>query len=136
MSILSICSDEPASVDINATVAQTIEEMVNHRVGAAVVVDEHGVVAGIFTERDVLRKVALSGRDPWTTPVREFMSTPVIMALENISYSEALSTMLDNHLRHMPIVDENGRLLRILSIRNVLEKKIDVLVEEIAQAKL
>ena len=136
MSILSICSDEPASVDINATVAQTIEEMVNHRVGAAVVVDEQGVVAGIFTERDVMRKVSLSGRDPWTTPVREFMSTPVIMALENISYSDALSTMLDNHLRHMPIVDENGRLLRILSIRNVLEKKIDVLVEEIAQAKL
>ena len=136
MSILSICSDEPASVDIDATVAQTIEEMVNHRVGAAVVVDEHGVVAGIFTERDVLTKVALSGRDPWTTPVREFMNTPVIMALENISYTEALTTMLDNHLRHMPIVDENGRLLRILSIRNVLEKKIDVLIEEIAQAKL
>ena len=136
MSILSICSDEPASVDIDATVAQTIEEMVNHRVGAAVVVDEHGVVAGIFTERDVLTKVALSGRDPWTTPVREFMNTPVIMALENISYTEALTTMLDNHLRHMPIVDENGRLLRILSICNVLEKKIDVLIEEIAQAKL
>jgi len=136
MSILSICSDEPASVDIDATVAQTIEEMVNHRVGAAVVVDEHGVVAGIFTERDVMSKVALSGRDPWTTPVREFMNTPVIMALENISYTEALTTMLDNHLRHMPIVDENGRLLRILSIRNVLEKKIDVLIEEIAQAKL
>ncbi len=136
MSILSICSDEPASVDINATVAQTIEEMVNHRVGAAVVVDEHGVVAGIFTERDVMSKVALSGRDPWATPVREFMSTPVIMALENISYTEALTTMLDNHLRHMPIVDENGRLLRILSIRNVLERKIDVLIEEIAQAKL
>jgi CBS domain-containing protein len=58
------------------------------------------------------------------------------MALENISYSEALTTMLDSHLRHMPIVDENGRLLRILSIRNVLEKKIDALLEEIAEAKL
>ena len=135
MSILSICSDEPASVDMNATVAQTIQAMLNHRVGAAAIVDEHGVVAGIFTERDVMKKVALSGRDPRTTPVREFMSTPVIMALENISYAEALSTMLDNHHRHMPIVDENGRLLRILSIRNVLEKKIDVLLEEIAAAK-
>ena len=136
MSILSICSDEPASVDINATVAETIQAMLKHRVGAAAVVDEHGVVAGVFTERDVMSKVALSGRDPWKTPVREFMSTPVIMALENISYSEALTTMLDNHLRHMPIVDENGRLLRILSIRNVLEKKIDALLEEIAQARL
>ncbi|MGA2990522.1 MAG: CBS domain-containing protein [Candidatus Korobacteraceae bacterium] len=136
MSILSICSDEPASVDVNATVAQAIDVMLSHEVGATVVVDEHGVVAGIFTERDVMKRVALSGRDPWQTPVREFMSTPVIMALENISYSEALTTMLDSHLRHMPIVDENGRLLRILSIRNVLEKKIDALLEEIAEAKL
>ncbi len=136
MSILSICSDEPASVGLGATVAQAIDAMLSHRVGAATVVDEHGVVAGIFTERDVLSKVALSGRDPWKTPVREFMSTPVIMAVENISYAEALTTMLDNHLRHMPIVDENGRLLRILSIRNVLEKKIDALLQEIAEAKL
>jgi CBS domain-containing protein len=58
------------------------------------------------------------------------------MALENISYAEALTTMLDNHLRHMPIIDENGRLLRILSIRNVLEKKIDALLQEIAESKL
>ncbi len=79
--------------------------------------------------------MALSGRDPRVTPVRDFMSTPVLMALTNISYAEALTTMLDNHHRHMPIVDENGRLLRILSIRNVLEKKIDVLAEELAEAR-
>lgn len=136
MSILSICSDIPASVGLNSTVAQTIEAMLAHRVGAAAVLDEQGVVAGIFTERDIMKKVALSGKDPKTTPVREFMSTPVLMALENISYAEALTTMLDNHHRHMPIVDENGRLLRILSIRNVLEKKIDVLMQELAEARL
>ena len=136
MSILTICSDTPASVPLNATVAQTIETMLTHRVGAAAIVDEHGVVAGIFTERDIMKKVALSGQDPQTTPVRGFMSTPVLMALENISYAEALTTMLDNHHRHMPIVDENGRLLRILSIRNLLEKKIDVLVQEIAEARM
>lgn len=135
MSILSICSDEPASVPLDATVAQTIEAMLAHRVGAAAVVDEQGVVAGIFTERDIMKKVVLSGRDPHTIPVREYMSTPVLMALENISYTEALTTMLDNHHRHMPIVDENGRLLRILSIRNVLEKKIDALVQEIASVR-
>ena len=66
MSILSICSDTPASVPLDATVAQTIEAMLTHRVGAAAIVDEHGVVAGIFTERDIMKKVALSGtiREP------------------------------------------------------------------------
>jgi CBS domain-containing protein len=136
MSILSICSDTPASVGLDATVAQTVEAMLAHRVGAAAVIDEHGVVAGIFTERDIMKKVVLSGQDPQTAPVRAFMSTPVLMALETISYAEALTTMLDNHHRHMPIVDENGRLLRILSIRNVLEKRIDVLVQELAEARL
>lgn len=132
MSILAICSDEPASVRLNATAAQAIEAMLAHRVGAAAVVDEHGVVAGIFTERDVMTKVALSGRDPQLMPVRECMSTPVIMALEDISPAEALTTMIDNQHRHMPIVDDNGRLLRILSIRNLLEKKIDALLGELA----
>lgn len=136
MSILSICSDEPASVGLSSSVAETIETMLNHRVGAAAVVDEHGVVAGIFTERDIMKKVALSGRDLRKVSIREYMNTPVIMALENISYGEALTTMLENHHRHLPIVDENGRLLRILSMRNVLEKKIDVLLQELAAARL
>ena len=54
--------------------------MIDKQVGAVAVVDEKGVVAGMFTERDVLAKFALSGRDPKATPVREFMSPMVEMA--------------------------------------------------------
>ena len=99
--------------------------------GAVAVIDEHGVVAGMFTERDVLTKFALSGRDPKTTPVRELMSPIVEMATEETTPSEALAVMLERHYRHMPIVDDHGKVLGICSIRNILEARVDDLLAQL-----
>jgi CBS domain-containing protein len=95
------------------------------------VIDEHGVVAGMFTERDVLAKFALSGRDPKRTPVHELMSPMVEMATEETSPSEALQVMLERHYRHMPIVDDQGKVLGICSIRNILEARVDDLLAQL-----
>jgi CBS domain-containing protein len=88
-------------------------------------------VAGIFTERDVLRKFSLTKRDPETTPVRELMTTPVEMATELTGPGEAMATMVERHFRHLPVVDRNGKLLGMLSIRNLLEWRIDGLTQEL-----
>ena len=58
MSILNICDDMHASVPVTATAADAIREMLDKKSGAAAVLDENNVVAGIFTERDVLNKLA------------------------------------------------------------------------------
>jgi len=63
MTILRLCDQESATVPPESTVAEAIRLMLARRVGAVVVVDANRVV-GIFTERDVLKKLALSGRDP------------------------------------------------------------------------
>ena len=63
MSILDYCAANPASVSLTSNAADAIEAMIHRRMGAAAVVDEHGIVAGIFTERDVMTRVALCGRD-------------------------------------------------------------------------
>jgi len=73
-------------------------------------------VAGIFTERDVLRKLALSKLDPERTPVRDLMTTPVEMATQVTGAGEAMATMVERHFRHLPVVDGDGKLLGILSI--------------------
>lgn len=104
--------------------------MIDNEVGAVAVVDDAGIVAGMFTERDVLEKFALSGRDPRQTPVRELMSPMVEMATEETTPTEALRVMLERHYRHMPVVDERGRVLGILSIRHILEARIDDLLQE------
>jgi CBS domain-containing protein len=135
MNILEMCDADGASVPVEATAEQGIRTMLDHHVGAVAVVDENKRVAGIFTERDVLRRLSLSGREPGQTPVREVMTTPVEMATLDTTPGQALSTMVERHYRHLPIVDDDGRLLGMLSIRNVLQARIDALSRQLDEAR-
>ena len=131
MTLLKWCDEGPATVSVEATVDEAIRTMIDKTVGAVAVIDEQGIVAGMFTERDVLAKFALSGRDPKTTPVREMMSSIVEMATEETTPGEALAVMLERHYRHMPIVDEQGKVLGVCSIRNILEARVDDLLAQL-----
>jgi CBS domain-containing protein len=132
MSVLELCDPEAAAVSLQASVADAIRTMLDHHVGAVAVVDDERRVAGIFTERDVLRKFSLSGRDPRATLVRDLMTTPVELATSETGSTEALVTMLERHFRHLPVVDNNGKLLGVLSIRNLLEWRVEDLSRELA----
>lgn len=131
MSLLKLCGPSVSTLPILATVADAIQLMIDNEVGAVAVVDDEGIVAGMFTERDVLEKFALSGRDPKHTAVRELMSSMVEMATEETTPAEALRVMLERHYRHMPVVDEQGRVLGVLSIRHILEARIDDLAQQL-----
>jgi CBS domain-containing protein len=131
MSVLELCGREIAAVGLEASVADAIHKMLDHHVGAVAVVDSDFRVAGIFTERDVLRRLSLSHLDPQTTPVRELMTTSVEMATRGTGAGEALTIMLERHFRHLPVADDNGTLLGILSIRNLLEWRVDDLSREL-----
>src|SRR5262249_12618626 len=125
-----------ASVPMDATAEDAIRTMLDRHVGAVALLDENARVAGIFTERDVLRRVSLSGRAPGQTLVREVMTTPVEMATLDTTPGQALATMVERHYRHLPIVDDDGRLLGMLSIRNVLQARIDTLTRQLDEARL
>jgi CBS domain-containing protein len=131
MSLLELCDREIAAVGLDASVADAIHQMLDHHVGAVGVVDSEYRVAGIFTERDVLRKMALSRLDPHTVSIRDLMTTPVEMATQQTGAGEALAIMLERHFRHLPVADESGKLLGILSIRNLLEWRVDDLSREL-----
>ena len=126
MTILRLCDQESAAVPPESTVAEAIRLMLARRVGAVVVVDANRVV-GIFTERDVLKKLALSGRDPERVPVSELMTTPVETASLQTSPGDALVLMLQHHFRHLPVVDSSGRLRGVLSLRNLLHGQMQEL---------
>jgi CBS domain-containing protein len=131
MNVLQLCDREVAAVPVEASVADAIHKMLDYHVGAVGVIDREGRVAGIFTERDVLRKLALTKLDPETTPVRDLMTTPVEMATRETGPGEAMATMVERHFRHLPVADNDGKLLGILSIRNLLEWRIDGLTQEL-----
>ena len=135
MNILDMCDADGASVAVEATAEQAIRTMLDRHVGAVAVLDENGRVAGIFTERDVLQRLALSGRDPNQTLVRELMTTPVEMATLDTTPGQALATMVERHYRHLPIVDDDGRMLGMLSIRNVLQARVDTLTKQLDEAR-
>ena len=131
MGVLELCDPEIAAISAEATVADAIRMMLDHHVGAVGVIDNEKRVAGIFTERDVLRRYALMGVDPEKIPLREMMTTPVEMATEQTGAGEAMATMIERHFRHLPVVDNDGHLLGMLSIRNVLQWRVDSLAQEL-----
>jgi CBS domain-containing protein len=131
MGILQLCDQTAATVPETATAADAIRVMNEHRVGAVAVLSAGGAIAGIFTERDVLKKLALSGRDPARTPVRELMTSPVETASADTTSADALTLMLQRHIRHLPIVDGSGKLLGVLSIRNLLQGQVEELAHQL-----
>ena len=131
MNVLELCDRNPATVSLLASVADAVRTMLDHRVGAITILDDQRRVAGIFSERDLMRKLALNRLDLEQIPVREVMTTPVELATGETGPGEALVTMVDRHFRHLPIVDNDGRLLGMLSIRDVLQWRIDDLSREL-----
>ncbi len=111
------------SVDVSETVLHAISLMAEVNVGA-VLVQKDETIAGIFTERDYLQKIALKSRSSQDTKVGDVMTTPVISAEPGDSVQQCMETMTTCHCRHLPVV-ENGKLLGILSIGDLVKKMLD-----------
>lgn len=106
-------------IDVAASVYEAIEKMVEANVGALLVA-EGDQIAGIFTERDYLRRVAVEGRVEKETTVRDVMSFPVICVTRETSIEECMALMSEHRIRHAPVVN-GGALVGIISIGDLVE---------------
>jgi CBS domain-containing protein len=104
-------------------VREAVELMGAARIGS-VLIEDQGRVAGIFSERDVMLRVVLENRDPKVTLVEEVMTTPVHVISMKATGDQALTIMVQEHIRHLPIVDEQGRAQAIVSMRSLLQEQI------------
>jgi len=77
---------------------------------------ENGRVAGMFTERDVLQRVVGEERDPARTPVGEVMTPDIVCCTPETTIEEARGAMKNRRVRHLPLVDGDGRLHGLISI--------------------
>jgi CBS domain-containing protein len=102
------------SIEPHVTVLAATQRMNAQRIGALVVTDG-GRVAGMFTERDVLRVVG-EQRDPAKLLVRDVMSTPVACCEPGMSIDDARGVMKNRRIRHLPVVNAAGKLLGMISI--------------------
>jgi CBS domain-containing protein len=130
MSLLKIAHTPPATVPLTATALEAVQMMAEEGVGAVAVVDD-GALKGIFTERDVMLRVVLRGRDPKQVRVGEVMTAPVETTTDDAPAEEVLNFMVERHIRHLPIVDTAGKVIGMLSIRNLLETMVEDLRNEL-----
>jgi CBS domain-containing protein len=111
------------SVRPDATVFEAIQMMADRHVGALLVI-EGKELRGIISERDYAREVILKGRASKDTLVGQIMSTPVITVSSTELVRDSLSLMTNNHIRHLPVVDQD-QIIGIVSIGDLVKDVID-----------
>ncbi len=106
----------------DAKVFDALKLMAEKSVGA-LVVTENGNVAGIISERDYARKIALMGRMSQDTPVRDIMTTQIYVVHPGSTAEECMALMTDRRIRHLPVIDKN-ELAGVISIGDVVKSII------------
>lgn len=104
------------------SVYQALELMVEKNVSALLVM-ENDTLAGIFTERDYARKVALKGKSSKDTVIGDIMTRDLITVKSESSIDECMELMTGKYIRHLPVVDD-GKLAGIISIGDVVRSII------------
>ena len=119
--ILGDKGQDVLEIDADAPVLEAVRQMVDANVGS-LLVKRDGEVAGIVSERDYLRSVALEGPADEQITVREIMSSPLIVVSPETTIDECMALMTDRRIRHVPVV-EGGDVVGIVSIGDVVKFK-------------
>ncbi len=127
--ILKTKGSEVATVPPGTTVAVAVAVLTERMIGALVVTDENGALAGIVSERDIVRGLAEQGAAFLDCPIHSCMASPVETCAPGDSDREILALMTDRRFRHLPVV-EDGRLIGIVSIGDVVKSRIDGVMAE------
>jgi len=106
------------------TIAAAVAEMNRHRIGCLLVVDD-GALVGIFTERDVLKRVVGEGVDPRTTRVSQVMTPRPLTIEPHATVGQVMEIFTDKRCRHLPVIAD-GRLAGLISIGDVSRWTVDI----------
>ncbi len=112
-----------AVVTPNDSVFHALSLMAMHDVGALLVLDGEDLV-GIFTERDYARKLILHGKSSKETLVSEIMSDKVAYVTLSATVDECMALMTEKHFRHLPVLSEDGEVIGIVSIGDLVKATI------------
>lgn len=131
--ILKNKGGQPVTVPASATVADAIHAMTEHKVGSVMIPNADGSPAGIFTERDVLNLCAEGRTDFAKMSIRPCMTCAMTTGKPGDTISEVLAIMTAKRFRHMPVVDDAGKMIGVVSIGDLVKAKLEETAQE-AQA--
>ncbi|MCW3994849.1 MAG: CBS domain-containing protein [Candidatus Bathyarchaeota archaeon] len=106
------------------TIKECIDAMFEKHVGSVVITTAEREIEGIFTERDVIRVV--SQGIPLDTPIEKVMTKNVYTVSEDAAFRDAKHIILDRKVRHLPVTDSDGKIVGLLSIRQLYEELFEM----------
>jgi CBS domain-containing protein len=115
--------DEIYSIGPEASVLEALKLMAERNIGAILVLDE-GLVEGILSERDCVRRLELHGRTAQDAKVKDIMTAKVLYVQASQSLEECVAVMIDKNIRHLPVFDDQ-KLLGLISARDALREMVD-----------
>jgi len=127
--VLRVKGGQVHTIRPDATVTELLATLARRNVGALVVSDEDNPVAGIVSERDVVRRLNDRGTSVLHAPVSSIMTTTVTTCSERDYVEDLMRLMTDRHIRHVPVT-RDGELIGLISIGDVVKNRIGELEHE------
>jgi CBS domain-containing protein len=127
--IIAAKGDFVATIQPEATVADLVAMLAEHRVGAVIVSADGRTISGIVSERDVVRAMT-RGAEVFAEPVASIMTTHVFTAPPEAHVDDLMQVMTEKRVRHIPVTDPDGILLGIVSIGDVVKTRLGELEGE------
>ena len=127
--LLATKGHEVATISQERSVSDAVQMLKEHRIGALIVTGADAPLAGIFSERDVVRALAESGAAALDLKVADLMSSEVTTCDESTSVTDLMGLMTAKRIRHVPVVHE-GQLVGMVSIGDVVKARFDELEHE------
>lgn len=119
--ILTAKGSEIVSVSPETTLITALELMAERNIGAVLVLEAEGAVAGLFSERDFVRKIIIKGRAMETTMVKEVMTSRVLYVNPDTTIADCMTLMTEKRLRHLPVLS-GGKPVGLVSIGDVVKE--------------
>ena len=122
--VAEVMNTSVLTVDPTASIGEAAEKMMDAGVGAVVVMEDMARIVGIVTERDILRAVAQRARAA-EARVRQWMTESVVTIEPDTAIKDAAKMMFENNFRHLPVVNKDGRLMGIASLRRLSQHEFE-----------
>jgi len=104
----------------DSTVSEIADLMDLEDIGAVPILDDSYLLLGIVSERDIVRKLVKNGRDSDLVTAKDIMTKHIITVKKDTTLVEAVKLMKDNNIRHLPIIDEDKKLVNFISHRDIM----------------
>ena len=129
--ILAAKGGDVISIEPTADLAAAAQLLSKHRIGAVVILGAGNRLAGILSERDIVRAIAEQGAAALNVPVGQVMTRNVVTCGENDSISELMERMTERKFRHMPVL-KGERLIGVISIGDVVKSRVQEIESDAA----